>query len=91
MSMVSTPTPWRETILRFGAASIIARGIFVSRTTIASAPGRKLAQAAGSGLAGTITSKSSRDCRMFMPSGWIGWMQMTLWRIGSPRMARVLK
>ena len=35
-------------------------------------------EAAGSGLAGTITSRSARDCRIFMPSGWIGWMQMTL-------------
>ena len=48
-SMLSMPTPWREMILRFGAASIIARGIFVRRTQIASAPGRKLAHAAGSG------------------------------------------
>jgi len=68
-SMVSKPTPWREMILRLGAASIMERGILVSRTQIASAPGRKLAHVAGSGDAGTMISKSSRECRIFIPSG----------------------
>src|SRR5262245_58663766 len=79
--MLSQPTQWREISFRFGAASISARRVFARRTTTASVPGRKFAQLAGSGLSGTMTSRSSRDRRIFMPSGRMGWMQMTLWRM----------
>ena len=76
-SMLSQPTPCREMIFRSGAASISERGILVRRTHSASVPGRKFDQVAGSGLSGTITSRSSRACRIFMPSAWMGWMTMT--------------
>ncbi len=71
ISMLSTPTPCRDTSCEPGDAAMTARSILRHAHDDRLGVGKYCAQAAGSVLSGTISSISGRDCRIFIPSGWI--------------------